>query len=590
MSSSSSRYPRMLSRRSFVAAAVAATGAGAAAVLPARHQGQFYPGARAENVDLSGFTRGQGNAVLRATFASFEQQALTFTFEDKTWNASLADLGMAIDYEAMLDQAWAQGRDDGVVGRYAVLLDQAEERNVPLILTQRTEPLDAYLTAIASEIVVPSRNARLVRRGSEIQILADQTGAELDIERARADVMAAVRHATPSEIALGTVEIPPEVTAADLEGAKEDAVVLVSDPIAIELDDASWEITPADLTAALIIPKDGSARLDATRLTPILTNLATEARREPANAVVGWDGGLYVIEDDRDGRETDVDQLQELIVAAAATEDRTIEMPMKPIRAEVREDTLDSLGIAKNIANGSSSFAGSSPERAENVRVASGHISHTLVAPGALFSFNRSLGPISLDNGYVSGKIIAGDWTATDIGGGVCQVSTTVFRAALWAGFKFDEWHPHTWRLAFYEADGSPPGMDAAIYQPDEAKGETWEADLQFTNPLESWLLLQMVVDGETATAQLYGAKLDYTVEIDPSKVGKPIKPPSEPVEKLNPELPKGARKKVQNAAPGYKVELTRRLLRDGRVIKDSEGTFPSDYEPLPEVWEVGPK
>jgi len=578
----------MLSRRSFVAASIAATGAGAAAVLPARHQGQFYPGARAENVDLSGFTRSQGNAVLRATFASFEQEALTFTFEDRTWSASLADLGMAIDYDAMLDQAWALGRDSGVTGRYAVLLDQTEDRNVPLVLTQQQETLDAYLADIASEILVPSRNARLVRRGSEIQILADQTGAELDIEQARADVLAAVTHATPSEIALGTVEIPPEVTAADLEGAKEDAVVLVSDPIVIQLDDLSWEIAPNDLTAALIIPKDGSARLDPATLAPIMTNIAAEARQEPTNAVVGWDGGLYVVENDKNGRETNVARLEELVMAAAATQDRTIKMPMEPIKAEVRGDTLDSLGIAGLIEEGSSSFAGSSEARAENVRVASRHISNTLIAPGALFSFNRNLGPISLDMGYVKGKIISGEWTADDLGGGVCQVSTTVFRAALWAGFKFDEWNPHTWRLAFYEADGSPPGMDAAIYQPNEAKGETWEMDLRFTNPLESWLLLQMVVDGEAARAQLYGAELDYTVEIDEPKISEPIKPPRKPVEKVNPDLPKGERKKVQNAAPGYKVELTRRLLRDGQEI--DSGVFESPYEPQPEVWEVGPR
>ncbi len=577
----------MLSRRSFVAAALAATGAGAAAVLPARHQGQFYPGARVEDIDLSGFTRSQGNAVLRATFASFEQEALTFTFEDKQWSASLRDLGMAIDYDAMLDQAWVLGRDDGVVGRYAVLLDQGEDRNVPLILTQEPETLDTFLASIAGEIMVPARDARLVRRGSEIQILADQTGAEMDMERAEAEVLAAVKHAKPSEIALTTLDIPPDVTAADLEGAKEDAVVLVSDPVIIRLDDASWEISPNDLTSALIIPKNGAARLDASTLTPILTSFAEEARKEPTNAVLGWDGGLYVVEDDKDGQQTDIANLEELVVAAAATDKRTVNMPMDPIKAEVRGDNLETLGIDGLIAEGSSSFAGSSEARAENVRVASRHISNKLIPPGSLFSFNDNLGPISLDKGYVEGKIISGEWTADDLGGGVCQVSTTVFRAALWAGFAFDEWHPHSWRLAFYEADGSPPGMDAAIYQPNDPDG--WEADLKFTNPLESWLLLQMVVDGETASAQLYGASLDYTVEIDPPKVGRPVKP-GKPLEKENPKLPKGARNKVQNAAPGYKVELTRRLLRDGEVIEGSEWTFVSDYEPQPEVWEVGPK
>src|SRR5690606_33302508 len=128
---------------------------------------------------------------------------------------------------------------------------------------------------------------------------------------------------------------------------------------------------------------------------------------------------------------------------------------------------------------------------------------------GGEFSFNNLLGPITVENGFVEGTIIEGDFVATDIGGGVCQVSTTVFRAAANAGFQFSEWHPHSWRLAFYEADGSPPGYDGAIYQAPD-----WELDLRFTNPLDSWLLLTMVVEGESVHAHFYGRDNGWTTTI----------------------------------------------------------------------------
>jgi vancomycin resistance protein YoaR len=273
-----------------------------------------------------------------------------------------------------------------------------------------------------------------------------------------------------------------------------------------------------------------------------------------------------------------------VIAAAPTTDQRTVELPLVPVPAEARADYLDELGIVDFIASGSSSFAGSSEARAENVRVAAGHVSYALVRPGENLSFNDAVGPISLENGYVEGKIIQGDWTASDLGGGVCQVSTTVFRAAFFAGFRFEEWYPHSWRLAFYEADGSPPGLDAAIYQPNSA--EEWEKDLIITNPFDTWLLLQMIIDGDTVTAQLFGATSPYAVEVGTPEIGPPVDP-EPPVTREKPELPRGTRNKVQNAEPGYTVKVSRRVLDGGTVVSD--GVFESVYRPQPEVWEVGP-
>jgi vancomycin resistance protein YoaR len=217
------------------------------------------------------------------------------------------------------------------------------------------------------------------------------------------------------------------------------------------------------------------------------------------------------------------------------------------------------------------------------VAVAADHVSHTLIPPGGIFSFNDALGPISLDQGYVEGKIITGDWFADDLGGGVCQVSTTVYRAALLSGVPIEEWHPHSFRLGFYELDDWPPGLDAAIYQPN-TPGE-WELDLAFSNPTDSWMLLQMRIDADAVAADLYGDDTECHVELIGPVMGEPIAPPA-PVERASADLPTGERRQIQVAQDGVRVDVTRRVRRGRELVRDA--TFVSDYQPQPEVWLVG--
>jgi len=301
--------------------------------------------------------------------------------------------------------------------------------------------------------------------------------------------------------------------------------------------------------------------------------------------MLGWDDGLYIVENDVDGAALDRESLAQLLTATARSETRTAPLPVTPVRAEARADNFEELGIDGHFAYGSSSFAGSSETRATNVVVSANNISYKLVSPGESFSFNDLLGAITVDNGFVEGTIILGDWAASDLGGGVCQVSTTVFRAAQNAGFRFPEWNPHSWRLAFYETDGSAPGLDAAIYQPNTP--DEFEKDLIFVNPLDSWLLLMMVVDSDTVYAHLYGTDNGWNTEIFDARVSEP-KPVGDPVERENSALAPGERRKVQNAQPGYVVRVRRKVTAvDGTVISD--GDFVSDYRSQPEAWEFGP-
>ena len=581
------RYARLVSRRSFFGAGVAAIGATAAIGIPAGCQGQFYPGTTVLQLDLSGKTQEAAERLLRQHLAPFEQRAIAFEHDGKRWNASLTDLGFAVDYKATLLGAFQRGRDDGLLGRYATWFDGGNSREVfPVHFTENAATLDSYLATLDKDVAVPATNAALVQDGATLSVTEDVAGSRLDIGRLRPTVVSTVRAARPDTLDLPMTPVPARITAKKLSTVRDAAAALLEGPVTIVAGDASWAIEPETLANALVIPDDtvsASPSLDPALLTDAVTEIAGSLYVSPINAVVGWNNGPYAIEKGQYGRWVDAKELAKAVAEAATREDRTAQVPLTPIAPDVHSDNLDTLGLAGLMASGDSSFEGSSPERAENVEVAAKHISATLIPPGTQFSFNDSLGPISVENGYVEGKIIQGDWYASDLGGGVCQVSTTVYRAALRAGMTFDEWHPHSFRVSFYELDGWPMGIDAAIYQPNSP--DEWELDLKFTNPTDGWMLLQMVEDSGHVTAQLYGTSLGYDIELDTPVVSDPI-PPPEPKERTTTKLAAGQRQEIQVAAPGYNVTLTRSFLKNGKVV--DQDTFVSEYQPQPEIWEVG--
>lgn len=583
--SRSHSYNRLVSRRSMVAGAVGATVAGVAVVLPMTSRAQFYPGTQVHGIDLSGMDRKRSESMLRSAFTPLEDHAITYSFEDQTWDANLTDLGFIVDYETMLNEAWNQGRGGNVVDRYASLLQQGDVKNVQLQLLRDDLKLDAFLNNVGEQIAIEPRNARLVRSGASIEILDDTVGRALDLDAAREATAAAVSTGRSQTVELTTVDVVPDVRADGLAGAKDDAIRLVGEAVVFTHGGDSYDFDTEELTGALIIDRAGNATLNLDKLQERMDDIGRVVTKPASNVVLGWDSGVYVIDDDVDGVGVDMDAFPTLLLETARSTERTVELPTQVLKAGARTDNVSELGLESHIAYGSSSFAGSSETRYLNVVAASNNVSYKLVGPGEQFSFNQQMGAISLDNGFVEGTIIQGDWTASDLGGGVCQVSTTVFRAALNAGFKFNEWYAHGWRLAFYEADGSPPGMDAAIYQPNTP--DEYEKDLIFTNPLDSWMLLMMVIDNDTVSAHVYGKPNGWEVEIMEPRISEP-KDPGEPVERVNKDLAPGERRRVQVARPGFTVYLQRKVTdADGNVVSD--GDFVSDYRSQPEAWEIGP-
>lgn len=258
----------------------------------------------------------------------------------------------------------------------------------------------------------------------------------------------------------------------------------------------------------------------------------------------------------------------------------TITIPVETIQPDVTTEKVNNLGIRELVGRGTSLFFGSIPNRIDNIKLAASRINGALIKPGETFSFNKALGDVSSLAGYKQAYIIQNGRTVLGDGGGVCQVSTTFFRALLEAGVPILERNQHAYRVHYYEED-QPPGIDAAIYTPN--------IDLKFKNDTGHYILVQTIFSPEEyrLTFELYGTKDGREVTIN-----KPVilstSPPPEPLYQDDPTLPKGQIKQVDWAAPGAKVYFTREVKKEGKVILSDK--FNSNFRPWQAVYLRGTK
>jgi vancomycin resistance protein YoaR len=206
------------------------------------------------------------------------------------------------------------------------------------------------------------------------------------------------------------------------------------------------------------------------------------------------------------------------------------------------------------------------------------------VPPGGTFSFNEHLGDVSLETGFAEALIIYGGRTIRGVGGGVCQVSTTVFRAAFFGGYPIVERYAHAYRVSYYERGDTwrGPGLDATVYAP--------LVDFKFTNDTAYWLLME--VDVNPAAGRItwrFWSTSDGRQTTVEAPVVKDVVPAPEPLYEENAELAAGEIKQVDWAAEGAYTSVARVITRDGAPINTGEAPIATQYQPWRAVFEYGP-
>jgi vancomycin resistance protein YoaR len=248
-----------------------------------------------------------------------------------------------------------------------------------------------------------------------------------------------------------------------------------------------------------------------------------------------------------------------------------VDLPVITGAPKVSSKDVGSLGIKELIGTGNTSFKGSTEARATNIKVAAGYLNGVVVPPGDTFSFLDAVAPITLDRGYVEGYVIAAERTQKGVGGGVCQVSTTVFRAAFFSAVDITERHQHAYRVSWYESKGEPVGFDAAVFDPG--------VDFKFVNNTPGYLLVQTDLTADELNVNFYGTKIADEVKLVGPKVAN-IKDPPQDIYQLDPTLPSGGKKQVETAHKGLDTTITRQVIKNGQVVSTDD--FFSRFEAWP--------
>ncbi|HYF64524.1 MAG TPA: VanW family protein, partial [Herpetosiphonaceae bacterium] len=305
---------------------------------------------------------------------------------------------------------------------------------------------------------------------------------------------------------------------------------------------------------------------------------ADEIGRGTVNPRVAFnDGNLTIIREGVSGQ-----RLDEAASASRITEQatqgvtRTIELVVNEVSPDVTPENLNSLGIVEAVGVGKSSFQGSAAYRITNIEAGSNLLDGILIKPGEEFSFNDNVGTIDETNGFVKGLAIVNNRTQEEWGGGICQDSTTLFRAAFHAGLPITERHEHSFRISWYEVY-EPYGMDAAIY--------TGYLDFRFVNDTGNWLLLNTFVNRQTATVTyvLYGTKPNREVVLDGPYVTEEFPTPTEPRFVADEKIPVGTFKQTDTARGGMNITVYRNIIQDGKVIIHEP--FYTSFKPWPDIF-----
>jgi vancomycin resistance protein YoaR len=547
-----------------------------------RYRDTIYPNVWSLGENLGGLSREQAKNALIGRFNYGEQTVFTFRDGDKFWQMTAQDLGVSFDLEATVAQAFEIGHSGNFVND---LLWQLSAwfvgKNIPPVITYNQQTASDKLNTLSQEINQQPLSASLVLDGTNLQTSDGQNGRTLDVATTLSRLEPYITSLqSGAEIPLVINETPPSVYS--VASVAQQIQTALSAPISLVASDevgntlGPWTASVDQIAGLLRLEVVGNpdgtqsyaVTLDGQAFESYLQTLAPGLIASPQNARYHFNEQtrqLEVIQPSISGRTLNVSEtVKRLEEAVFSTTNRTVPMAFDLTLPKYHNQiTGAELGIIEMVAESTTYFTGSPQNRRTNIAVSASKFDGIIIAPGEEFSFNYFLGEISEEGGFVEGKVIVGDRTVIGIGGGACQVSTTIFRAAFTGGFAITERNSHGYRVGFYELGGSPPGMDAAIWQP--------ERDFKFQNNTPHHLLIQVSVypNNDALQFRFYSTK-HWRTEVDQAII-KNVQAALPVRYESNADLRAGDILQVDYSAEGADVTVYRRVydLQGNLVLDD---------------------
>ncbi len=534
-------------------------------------------GATVAGMEVGGLTNSEAVRRLEQRYESLLRVPVTFTAGPREFRIRPNEIILQVDWRAAVERAHNQG--DGIapvrgIRRLGVRFFGGD-------ITPPSRADDALLThrldTLTGRIDRPQREASILLKGLKPEVVRGATGRTLHREAAAPLIVSSLVGFSRAPVPLPVEISQPEVTAADLAPVAAQVATAVSGPVRLVRGETRWRVPRWRIARLLDLPENGGTTLalGGTEADAYFKRFRRQVDRAPRDAefLVARDNTVSV-RPALPGLRLDVPAARKAILAAALSPtDRTARLVVGRAAPERTTREARAMGIT-GLVGGYTTYYGGEPNRIHNVQLVARLVDGALIAPGSTFSFNETTGERTTEQGFREAPVIINGELQNGIGGGVCQVSTTVFNAAFEAGLSIESRTNHALYIAHY-----PQGRDATVNYPD--------LDLKFKNDTNKWLLLRTFVGSSALTVNLYGRPVDRRVEVETA----PLVPTGAPAVKRTPDPDMWVGEQIvdEGGQPSRRTAVTRRVYAaNGKLLYDT--TWSSSYRSEPKLVRYGTK
>ncbi|MGW0364446.1 VanW family protein [Streptomyces sp. NPDC002990] len=531
--------------------------------------GDVAPGTKVHGVDIGGMSRSAASEVLDRKLGPSAAAPVALRIGERTEEAAPAALGLSLDTAATAERAARPGSDPFTV--IARLFSSGDPDARPVVRFDE-KTARASLEDIGKKTGQPVREGSVAFEKGKAEAVRPVTGIALDVDRSLAALRAAYTGGAPAPVTLPVTRTEPRIGLQETERAlKEFAEPAMSAPVTLTVASRPIPVGPAVLSKHLTMKDDGQGRLspgldsEALLEDPAVAAPLRQATPGPAEAELRLDGNdrVVVAEDGRAGREVVKQDLGKTVLpllTRTGETARTGEVATETTAPRLTKDTVPQLGIKEKLSSFTVNFEPAA-YRTTNIGRAAELINGSLVLPGETWSFNRTVGERTKENGFVDGLIINNGQYEKAAGGGVSAVATTVFNAVFFAGVKPVEYGAHSFYIERY-----PEGREATV---------VWGSlDLRFTNDSGKALYIRAQATESSITITFLGTKKYDEIRA----VQGPRTNIQEPAER------KGKDPKCEPQSPleGFDVAVDRVFVQGGQEVKRE--TMKTRYTPRDSV------
>lgn len=516
---------------------------------------------------------------------------LTDSDQNKEYKINLVEIGLNYDSDGTTQELWSPGHSRNV---FQAILEEIRAIFVKTkhyaVFSLNEESLEKKVSQIATELDQPEKDYSIIYKNSQFELTPERAdGKKIDQVAVVNKVKNEIQNAKVENFSFALQVFHPQVDSTKAQAELDKANKIISaGNLTLKYDGQDFKVD-IDTIGGFISSKTNKDDLDLIlnedRTRKYVQSLATGINVDSINAKLTIvNGKVTVFQNSVEGRTLDETQTVSDIGNAlfsriqsdtASIDPNTINLKVATKKPDVSNSDINSLGISELVGTATTSFANSPANRIHNIQIGASTINGTLLGPGEEFSTLARLGTVDSSTGYLEELVIKDNKTIPEFGGGLCQVSSTLFRSAFNAGVKITERQNHAYRVSYYEP---PIGMDATIYDP--------SPDFKFINNYKNHLLIQSRIVGTKLSFDFYGTKDNRKIEISTPVMGNVVDPPP-PVYTQTDTLAPGETKQTGKAHQGATASFHYKVSDSaGLVLQDK--TFTSVYVAIPEQWLVG--